>query len=107
MRTPPGLSAAIDMLEQRKADTLLIFAADRLVGHALGLLQLVSRVRSAGGAVVRLRDGADLDTTTDQCELLLFPEGWFARLELQLTPERTKAGIERARLADLACQTRL
>lgn len=98
-RTPPGLSRAIDLIERHKADVLLIFAADRLVRHPLGLLQLVSRIRAAGGAVVSLKDGADLDTTTEQGELLLFLQGWFARFELRLTRERTRAGIARARAA--------
>lgn len=98
-RTPPGLSRAIEMIERRAADVLLIFAADRLVRHPIGLLQLVSRIRSAGGAVASLRDGSDLDTTTEHGELLLFLQGWFARFELKLTRERTRAGIARARAA--------
>ena len=98
-RTPPGLSRALSTIETRRATILLVFAADQIVRSALGLLQLVQRVQQLGGRVCSARDGAELDTTTEQGELLLFLQGWFARWELRLTRERTKAGIERARAA--------
>lgn len=98
-RTPPGLARALDRIERRKASILLVFAADRIVRSAVGLLQFVQRVQAAGGRVCSARDGADLDTTTEQGELLLFLQGWFARWELRLTRERTKAGLARARAA--------
>ena len=98
-RTPPGLGRALALVERGKASILLVFAADRIVRSALGLLQLVQRVQQLGGRVCSARDGAELDTTTEQGELLLFLQGWFARWGLRLTRERTKAGIERARAA--------
>jgi len=98
-RTPPGLARALAAIECRKASILLVFAADRIVRSAIGLLQLVQRVQQLGGRVCSARDGAELDTTTEQGELLLFLQGWFARWELRLTRERTKAGLQRARAA--------
>lgn len=98
-RTPPGLGRALAMVERGKASILLVFAADRIVRSALGLLQLVQRVQQLGGRVCSARDGSELDTTTEQGELLLFLQGWFARWELRLTRERTKAGLQRARAA--------
>lgn len=98
-RHPRGLLACLDAIERRKADVLAIFAADRLVRSPTHLLQLVSQVQAAGGKVASYQDGADLDTTTDQGELLLFLRGWMARMELKLNRGRTLAGLARARAA--------
>ena len=96
-RNPPGLVAALSAIETKKADVLAIFAADRLVRSPGHLLQLVAQVQAAGGRVASLQDGSDLDTTTDQGELMLFLRGWMARMELRLTRARTIAGLQRAR----------
>lgn len=98
-RHPRGLVSCLDAIERRKADVLAIFAADRLVRSPTHLLQLVSQVQAAGGKVASYQDGADLDTTTDQGELLLFLRGWMARMELKLNRGRTLAGLARARAA--------
>jgi DNA invertase Pin-like site-specific DNA recombinase len=90
-RTPPGLARALDRIERRKASILLVFAADRIVRSAVGLLHFVQRVQAAGGRVCSARDGADLDTTTEQGELLLFLQGWFAPLGTS-THSRTYEG---------------
>lgn len=97
-REPPGLTAALTLLEKRRADVLVIFAADRLVRSPIQLLQLCARVQSYGACIVSAQDGADLDTTTHLGELVIFMRGWFARWELKLNRERTKAGLQRARL---------
>lgn len=78
---------------------LAVFAADHLVRSAAGLLALVARVNAIGGHVASLQDGADLDTTTDAGELLVFVRGWFARLKLRLNRARTLAGLIAARAA--------
>lgn len=94
---PPGLRQALDLIERRKADVLAVFAADRLVRSPVHLLQLVARVQSLGGHVASLQDGADLDTTTDAGELLLFIRGWWSRIELKLIRSRINAGLASAR----------
>jgi DNA invertase Pin-like site-specific DNA recombinase len=96
---PPGLARALERLQQRKADVLVIFAADRLVRSPVGLLQLLGRIQATGARIVSAQDGADLDTTTDTGELLVFLRGWFARMELRLNRARTSAGLDRARAA--------
>lgn len=96
---PPGLRAALRRLEAREADVLAVFAADRLVRSPVGLLQLVARVQALGAHVASYSDGADLDTTSDIGELLVFLRGWYARMELKLIRSRTLAGLERARAA--------
>lgn len=96
---PPGLSAALRSLTERRADLLVVFAVDRLVRSPLELLQLVGRVRATGAHVASYSDGGDVDTTTDAGELLLFLRGWWARMELRITRARTVAGLQRARAA--------
>lgn len=94
---PPGLRAALQLVQDRKVDVLAVFAADRLVRSPVALLQLVARVQQLGGHVASLQDGSDLDTTTDLGELYLFLRGWMARMEMRLLRARTKAGLARAR----------
>lgn len=94
---PPGLARALRALEERRADMLAVFAADRLVRSPTGLLALVSRVQALGGHVASFQDGADLDTTSDMGELLVFLRGWYARMELKLIRARISAGLDRAR----------
>lgn len=96
---PPGLARALRAISERRADVLVVFASDRLVRSAVGLLQLVGRVEALGGKVASLEDGADLDTTTDHGELFLFLRGWLARVELRLIRARSQAGVDRARAA--------
>ncbi len=94
---PPGLNAALHEVHLRKADVLVVYAADRLVRHPVPLLQLCDRVRAAGGHIASYTDGADLDTTTEFGELVTYLRGWFARMELSLNRSRTMAGLRAAR----------
>jgi len=98
---PPGLRQALAYVEKvngrRRADLLLVFAADRLVRSPLELLNLVARIQAHGAHVKGIDDGHDLDTTTDTGELLTFIRGWFARFERKLIGSRTRAGLEGAR----------
>ena len=94
---PPGLRAALQQIQDRSADVLAVFAADRLVRSPVALLQVVARVQQLGGHVASMQDGADLDTTSDLGELYLFLRGWMARMEMRLLRARTKAGLARAR----------
>ena len=94
---PPGLRRALQVLAERQAEVLVVFAADRLVRSPVGLLQLLARIEAFGGKVASYQDGADLDTTTDVGELLAFIRGWYARMEMRLIRARTLAGLERAR----------
>jgi DNA invertase Pin-like site-specific DNA recombinase len=94
---PNGLRNALQLLAQRRADVLAVFAADRLVRSPMGLLQLVARVQSLGGHVASYEDGADLDTTTDMGELLVFLRGWWSRMQLRLLRRMTIAGMNEAR----------
>lgn len=94
---PAGLARAFRALEERRADVLAVFAADRLVRSPTALLHLVERVQALGAHVASLQDGADLDTTTDAGELFTFLRGWYARMELRLIRSRINAGLDRAR----------
>lgn len=94
---PRGLAASLRLLQERGAEVLVIFAADRLVRSPSALLQLVERVQSFNARILSLQDGRDLDTTSESGELMTFLLGWFARMSINLTRERTKAGLERAR----------
>ena len=96
-RDPPGLTQAIHLIEDGKADVLVIFAADRLVADPLRLLQLVTRVQDAGGTITSVQDGRDLDTTNEMGELAVFMQGWFNRWRLKLCRAHSIRGQQRAR----------
>jgi len=94
---PPGLRAAMRALEERRADVLVVFSADRLVRSPTELLRLVGRVQALGAHVASYRDGADLDTTSEYGELIVFIRGWMSRMEMRLIRSRIKAGLDHAR----------
>lgn len=94
---PPGLRAALALLAERRADVLVIFAADRLVRSPTHLLQLIERIQSYGAKITSYTDGRDLDTTTPEGELNAFLLGWMSRMSVRLTRERTIAGLKRTR----------
>lgn len=96
---PPGLRRAFELIARRGADVLVVFSVDRLVRHPLALIKLVQRVEALDAHVASYEDGADLDTTTDTGELMLFMKGWFSRIFLKLVRRGTIAGQARARAA--------
>ena len=96
-RDPPGLSQAMQQLEQHRAKVLAIYSAERLVRSPLGILRIVARVEQLGCHVASLQDGGDLDTTSDMGELHLFLRGWFARMNLRILRKSTVDGMEEAR----------
>ena len=96
-RDPPGLSQAMQLLEQHRARVLAIYSAERLVRSPLGILRIVARVEQMGCHVASLLDGGDLDTTSDTGELLLFLRGWHSRMALRMLRKGTKDGMEEAR----------
>ena len=58
-RDPPGLSQAMQQLEQHRAKVLVIYSAERLVRSPLGILRIVARVEQMGCYVASLLDGGD------------------------------------------------
>lgn len=92
-RRDPGLSQAMQLLEQHRARVLAIYSAERLVRSPLGILRIVARVEQMGCHVASLLDGGDLDTTSDTGELLLFLRGWHSRMALRMLRKGTKDGM--------------
>ena len=96
-KDPPGLVRAVHAIEERRADVLGIFGADRLVCDPIALLHFVSRIQDLGGQISSYRDGRDLDTLSDHGQLTTFLDGWFNRMRIKLIRTATKAGLARAR----------
>lgn len=95
---PPGLRRALDDVARLGArGVLVIRSAERLVRSPVELLQLVARVQASGAHVVSRDDGADLDTTSDYGELLLFIKGWLARMALRFTRKMTAEALAQRR----------
>jgi DNA invertase Pin-like site-specific DNA recombinase len=95
---PPGLRRALDQLAQLKGGGVLVIReAVRLVRSPIELLQLVARIQATGAHVASRDDGADLDTTTDVGELLIFLRGWMGRMSLKFIRKGTTAALDRRR----------
>lgn len=89
----PGLDAAIAAV--RPGDTLVIWRLDRLGRSAMQVIRLIHELTDRGVSFRSLED--DLDTASDTGRELARAFSIFARMEKNLTPERTAVGLAVAR----------
>lgn len=90
----PGLQRALDVL--RDGDTLVVWKLDRLGRSVKQLVDLVSRFEEEGIHFVSLTDS--IDTSTPAGRFFFHVMASLAEMERELTVERTRAGLETARL---------
>jgi DNA invertase Pin-like site-specific DNA recombinase len=55
---------------------------------------MVARIQGLPGAVASVEDGADLDTTSDFGELVIFMRGWFGRMYLKFVRRNTSRVLD-------------
>jgi len=90
----PGLQRALDIL--REGDTLVVWKLDRLGRSVKQLVDLVSNFEVEGINFVSLTDS--IDTSTPAGRFFFHVMASLAEMERELTVERTRAGLETARL---------
>ena len=90
----PGLTRALDKL--RDGDTLIVWKLDRLGRSVKQLVDLVSFFEKEGIHLVSLTDS--IDTSTPAGRFFFHVMASLAEMERELTVERTRAGLETARL---------
>ncbi|OYE02736.1 recombinase family protein [Nostoc sp. 'Peltigera membranacea cyanobiont' 232] len=89
-----GLNQAMDML--RKGDTLVVWKLDRL-GRSVGkLVETVEKLEKQGIDFKSLTDS--IDTSTPSGRFFFHVMASLAQMERELIAERTKAGLDAARL---------
>ena len=90
----PGLSALLD--HARPGDSLAITRLDRLGRSLKELLETVEGLKAKDIGLISLEES--IDTTSAAGELIFHVFGAIAHFERRLISERTKDGIEAARL---------
>ena len=90
----PGLSKALELL--REGDALVVWKLDRLGRSVKNLVDLVSALAQQGVHFKSLTDS--IDTTTASGRFFFHVMASLAEMERELTVERTRAGLEVARL---------
>lgn len=90
----PQLEAAIDWV--RDGDVLIATTADRLARSATHLLDIMTRLRAKGSSVKFLHS-SELDTNSPDAELLLTKLSAIAEFERQLSLERQREGVAKAK----------
>jgi DNA invertase Pin-like site-specific DNA recombinase len=80
----------------RRGDVIVIWKMDRLGRRLAGLIDLIDGLNSRG-VFLKVLDNTGLDTTTAAGRAVFQILGAVAELELNLTRERTKAGLQAAR----------
>jgi len=90
----PGLARALDIL--RDGDTLVVWKLDRLGRSVKQLVDLTEKLRRQGVQFKSLTDS--IDTGTPSGRFFLHVMARLAEMERELTVERTRAGLEAARL---------
>jgi DNA invertase Pin-like site-specific DNA recombinase len=94
-RDRPELKAALDYM--RKGDTLVVWKLDRLARSTSQLIETV-RDLEARGIGIRCLTQSEIDTTTAGGRLVFTIFGAIAEFEREVIRERTRAGLEAARL---------
>jgi DNA invertase Pin-like site-specific DNA recombinase len=90
----PGLAKALEML--RSDDTLVVWKLDRLGRSVKHLVELVGNLAQQGIHFRSLTDS--IDTSTPSGRFFFHVMASLAEMERELLVERTKAGLEAARL---------
>lgn len=93
-RERPELQSALDFM--RTGDTLVIWKLDRLARSTRQLLDTVEGLAQRGIALKALTQ--DIDTTTSGGRLIFTVFGAIAEFEREIIRERTRAGLDAARL---------
>jgi DNA invertase Pin-like site-specific DNA recombinase len=90
----PALNKLLEKL--RKGDLVIVWKLDRLGRSLRDLLNMISSFQTEGIGFISLQD--HIDTTTAQGRLIFNIFASLAEFERELIRERTKAGIEAAKL---------
>ncbi len=90
----PQLEAAINWV--RDGDVLIATTADRLARSASHLLDIMTRLRAKGSSVKFLQS-SELDTNSPEAELLFTKLSAIAEFERQLSLERQREGVAKAK----------
>ena len=94
-RDRPQLKAALDYMRER--DTLVVWKLDRLARSTSQLIETV-RDLEARGIGFRCLTQSEIDTTTAGGRLVFTIFGAIAEFEREVIRERTRAGLDAARL---------
>ena len=92
------LATLIEDARKGRFQTVLVWALDRLSREGpLAILSLVDKLKRYGVRVISYQESWT-EAPGDLADILYAITGWVARMESQRRSERTKAGLERARL---------
>lgn len=87
----PGLTAAIEAIEDAKASVLMVAKTDRVARGLRTLLDVIDRTECAGGAVVSVDGTIDTSSAAGRFQTQIM--GSVAELERALVSDRTKAAL--------------
>jgi DNA invertase Pin-like site-specific DNA recombinase len=87
----PGISSAIERLDRREADALMVAKLDRLSRSLLDFAQLMTRAQSRHWKIVALDLG--VDTSTPAGEMMANVLATFSQFERRLIGQRTKEAL--------------
>jgi DNA invertase Pin-like site-specific DNA recombinase len=90
----PELHKMLDQL--REGDVVIVWKLDRLSRSLKDLLHLMEKIQAAGAGFRSLTEV--IDTTTPAGRMMMQMVGAFAEFERAMIRERTRAGLEQARL---------
>jgi len=85
--------------ELREKDVVVVYKIDRIARSLKGLIEIVELLKNKDVDIVSLDLGDRVDTTSPMGKAFFQIAGVFAELERGMINSRTKAGIEKAKLA--------
>jgi len=85
----PGLNRAMEMIETKRANILLVWKLDRFARSITHFHELVGRINRAGGLFASVTD--HIDGSTTQGQIMMGLVAGFAQMESDIKSERTLA----------------
>jgi DNA invertase Pin-like site-specific DNA recombinase len=85
--------------ELREKDVVVVYKIDRIARSLKGLIEIVELLKNKDVDIVSLDLGDRVDTTSPMGKAFFQIAGVFAELERGMINSRTKAGLEKAKLA--------
>lgn len=90
----------IEMMDNlRPEDIVVVYKIDRIARSLKGLIEIIEILNQKGANLISLDSGDKVDTTSPMGKAFFQIAGVFAELERSMINSRTKAGIEKAKLA--------
>lgn len=100
-KTRPIKAKVLDLLRKKEYDAVLVYKLDRWARSLSELILEITELTSKGTGFISFRENLDLTTPTGRLQFGIL--SCFAEFERDIISQRTKEGMNRAKLKGVHC----